>query len=219
MSKQKVIFITVGAVAIAGLVTFFLVGKKSDDGNLVPRFDLSGIFGGSRNEDLVPPENNKTGPVVLREGFELYVDENYGFSFQHPKDVNVTVFPEGDSGYMLLAQKPGARESFQIFISAFDEDPSTYAQGGVGPITPERIRQDLPNVAIENPLPVKIGEGKNVDALIYNSTHESLGKTREIWFIWPLLSQPHGNYLYQITTYADMDNFIGPILDTLKFNE
>ena len=79
-----------------------------------------------------------------------------------------------------------------------------------GPITPLRIEKDIPDIVIESPQEVLIGKDKKIQALIFFSKNESLGRTREVWFV------RNGN-LYQLTAYADLDGLIGPVLETLKF--
>ncbi len=139
-------------------------------------------------------------PVDQSSLTQEYRSADYGFSFKYPEGFSASELDD-DSGYVVLVQKSGEREGFQIFISEFDEE---------GPITPERIKQDLPDTVVSSPLQVLIGEKKDIPALIFLSKHESLGDVREVWF-------SVNGLLYQLTAYADMDNFIGPILETLRF--
>ena len=139
---------------------------------------------------------------------QAYTSADYGFSFKYPEEFSASELDD-DSGHTVLLQTSDAREGFQIFISAFDE-PFDPAQGKSGPITPERIKQDLPDMLINSPQQVLIGEQKDIPALIFLSKHESLGDVREVWFVV-------NGFLYQLTAYADLDNFIGPILETLSF--
>ena len=132
---------------------------------------------------------------------KTYSNAEIGLSFNYPDGFNVSGFAEGEIGYTILAQKSGSRESFQIFVSDFDEP---------GPITPPRIEKDIPDIVIESPQEVLIGKDKKIQALIFFSKNESLGRTREVWFV------QNGN-LYQLTAYADLDGLIGPVLETLKF--
>jgi hypothetical protein len=205
MFKTKTISIIIGFAVIGGLGYFFLVGKSGEDGGEMPKFSLASLWGGGLTESSEDDLRESGAPDD--NGLEVYQNQNYGFSFRHLAEMSVSEIPE-DTGFMVLVQSGGEKKSFQIFVLEYDEP---------GPITPERIKRDLPRMNMENPTPVKIGTDKTIDALIFFSDHPSLGKTREIWFVWPPDPYPHGNYLYQITTYADMDNFIGSILDTWKF--
>lgn len=111
---------------------------------------------------------------------------------------------EGD----LIWVQGTADKTFQVFVSPFDEPSSE--------LTPERIKSDLPNIEVNNPQSIVIGSG-NIPAVIFGSNNESLGEIREIWFVWPPDPLPHGNYLYQITAFANLDAFLGPILETWQF--
>ena len=153
----------------------------------------------------------RTSPV----GKKVYQNAVYGFSFEYPEDFRITEIPE-DLGTTILVEKPGTRESFQIFISEFDEP---------GPITAERVRQDLPDLPMENPQQVILGSRTSdgsptsggITALIFFGEDAALGKTREVWFIWPDDPRVAGNYLYQVTTYPDLDGLVGPVMDSLTF--
>ena len=130
---------------------------------------------------------------------QIFTSGTYGFSFQYPPDFNITEVDENNGGNTILAEGTN-KKSFQIFIAPFDEQ---------GSITPERIKKDLPGVAIENPQNVLIA-GKTITALLFFGKGENLTRTREIWFV------KNGN-LYQVTAYDNMDSVVGPLLESLRF--
>ena len=136
---------------------------------------------------------------------QTYNDDIYDFSFRFPDGLRAQKFPE-KSGDLILIEGIGEKV-FQVFISPFDEPSSK--------LTPERIKGDLPDMEVISPQQIVVGDGK-IPALMFNSRHQS-GDTREVWFVWPSDPQPHGNYLYQISAYADLDAFLGPILETWRF--
>lgn len=198
MNRTKTFSILIGIAAVAGVG--YLVLKNSGDWNKK-----------SETSNVALGEN----PVDKGTLTETYASPDFGFSFNYPKDFTVSELDD-ETGHTVLLQKQNAREGFQIYISVFDE-PFDPAQGKPGPITPERIKQDLPDMIINAPQEVLIGEKKDIPALIFLSKHESLGDVREVWFVWPFDPAIAGNYLFQLTAYADMDNFVGPILETLRF--
>ena len=65
-------------------------------------------------------------------------------------------------------------------------------------------------MVIENPQNVLTGAKKNIQGLIFFSKDESVGKTREVWFV-------HDEFLYQVTGHADLDSLIGQVMDSMKF--
>ncbi len=107
---------------------------------------------------------------------------------------------------MLIEKKEGSGQSFQIVISPFDEP---------GPLTLERIRQDLPDMAVEEPQKASIG---GAEALVFFTSDASLGKTREVWFVWPEDPGLYGNYLYRVTSRSEFDAELSKIMATFKFN-
>ena len=197
MSKQKLVSL-LAIIILAAAGVYIFVYKD---------FKVSEPPQGAENSGAPALGEN---PVDKGDLTEEYISPDFGFSFKYPKDFSATEL-EDDMGATVVLQKSGARDpstgsgnlGFQIYISEFDEE---------GPITPERIKQDLPDTVVNQPLQVLIGEKKDIPALIFLSKHESLGDVREVWFV-------SNGFLYQLTAYADMDNLIGPILETLRFQE
>ena len=183
--------------AIVGFVLFVLGAGFYFFWQGEVKFPAANISTGIISAEGLTSGGNKTSYNLLK----TYTNSQFGFSFKYPEGFNAGSFAESEEGTTVLVQKPNTKESFQIFISAFDES---------GPITPERIKKDIPDMAIEDPKEVIIGAEKNIRALIFFSKNESLDRTREVWFV------QKGN-LYQVTAYADLDVLIGSVLDTLNF--
>ena len=216
--NTKIVSIVIGILLIGGL-GIFIFNRQGENGSAPPVYGPAvsasssyftpvseGSGADSQNPAASTPEqrNSSAGNPVVPGRTDLvkfYSDSKLGISFNYPDGLNVSGFAEGDSGYTILAQKAGVREGFQIFVSDFDEP---------GPLTAERIKQDLPDMKIESPALALIGADKKISALIFFSESESLGRTREVWFL-------RGEKLYQLMTYADMDSFVGPVLETLTF--
>jgi hypothetical protein len=138
-----------------------------------------------------------------------YTDPVYGFSFQYPAELRVQNVP-ADTGYLVLAERPNANLGFQVFVRPFDEP---------APITPQRIQQELPSVMTDKGREISIGPKQAIPALLFSEHDQSLGTTSEVWFVWPPDPQPNGNYLYQVTTYADRANWLSAILATWRFEK
>lgn len=197
MKYQTIIKIIASIVAlgVASLVGAYLVAnKKAPDAERKSFYQ----FLTRANAPPEPRDQLDAPPQPIGEERTL-LSHPLGFSFEHPTDMTITSFDEGD-GEVMLGQGEGHR-SFQIFILPFDEE---------GVITPDRIKKDIPNMVIESPQQVLIGKNHDVTALIFLSESPELGKTREAWFAY-------SGYLYQVTTHADADSFIGPLLETWGF--
>ncbi len=163
--------------------------------------------GAPSESDTVTVDGGETQPIAAGDLSQVYVSDVYGFSFRYPEGLSVNDMSE-EAGSLVLVQGPG-QNSFQVFITPFDE--------AAAELTPVRIQADLPDIKIENSQDIVFGGG-NIPALIFEIENQSIGKTREIWFVWPPEPLPHGNYLYRVTAYSDMDAFLGPILETWSFN-
>lgn len=126
-----------------------------------------------------------------------YTNSAYGFSFAQPEGFTAIASPYGDFGEAVVIEKDETA-GFQIFIIPFDEP---------GPITPERIRIDLPDLVMNN-----IRQATLVDApaLVFDSVNEEVGETHEVWFA-------RNGYLYQIMTYKSFENEMNAILQTWRF--
>lgn len=121
------------------------------------------------------------------------------FSMKYPKDFTIQEFPIGEEGKKFVFESKDPGRGMEISVIPFDES---------GSITPERIKQDLPDAVINNPQNVSIIEG--VSALSFASTDEYIGDTFEVWFL-------HNGYLYQATTYRAFASQMEEMLKTMKF--
>lgn len=195
MSARNNIGIVIGLLLIGGLVWFFVGrGGSAETFKLVKLLNLSAGFGSavsdtSATASLLPSESSSAS--------SRYTHSAYGFSFDYPEGLTVSSFEEG-GGEVILAEGKAAGGGFQIYITPFDEP---------GPITAERIRQDLPDMIIHDPQRAAIG---GADALIFFSEDPSLGKLREAWF-------SRGGYLYQVTAPAAFDGELSKIMATFAF--
>lgn len=119
------------------------------------------------------------------------------FSIELPKDF--TSKEEDVDGFKkYIFESKEARKGFEIAVLPFDE---------VGPLTRERILQDLPDMIITDEKDIMIGE--EAPALAFESVDEGLGPTFEIWFIY-------GGNLYQARTYLEFGPQMTEILKTFK---
>lgn len=137
------------------------------------------------NLETNPDANNVSIPIELDEVFaepvvysalnRLYSRED--FSFKYPDGFKATTTPAETGEAVVVENANGS--GFQIFSSPFDEP---------GPITPERIWQDQPDMEINNPRNANLD---GVKALVFNGYDEALGETFEVWTV-------HNGKFYQI---------------------
>lgn len=194
--SPKLIIILLVAILIAGIIYFIFFNKKTPLESIVGDEIENEITGLEKTYTLTLSKDNPENNV--------YTDSQYKFSFEYPKDFTVTKFQEGEYGNTILVSRKdpstgSGQESFQIFIAPFDEP---------GPLTKERVLIDLPDLVINNPENRILKNG--AVALIFFSEESSIGKTREVWFI-------NGGYLYQISTYKELDGLVAAIISTWRF--
>ena len=209
-NKTFVIVAIVVIIIVAGIFIFLSNKKSSQQPN-----------GEENTVNNIPGQEQTYTVTASKEDDKnnLYTDSQYGFSFQYPKDFTATKFSDQEDTSTILVQyqqvstniandssqvsedtdKYPKNSGFQIFISWFDEP---------GPITKERVLQDLPDLTIKNAEQRVLKNG--VPALIFFSEEPSLGETREIWFI-------NNGYLYQVTATKEIDSLVAQIVGTWKF--
>jgi hypothetical protein len=129
-----------------------------------------------------------------------YKDTESKTAFTYPNKLKITETPiEGvEGGKTILAETGEAKKGFEMVVLPFDE---------AGPLTKERILQDIPDKVINNEKNVTVG--KNIPALAFDSEDESIGPTYEIWFV-------SNGFIYQARTYPDFGVSMGEILKTFK---
>lgn len=142
-----------------------------------------------------------------------YENEKYGFSFRYPKDFSVQEFAEGDAGDVVLFQKAGEQNGFQVFIAPFDEDIT---------LTAERIRKDVPNITMKNPQPVTIGrkaafartlsDARVIGGVAFVSESPAFGESFEIWFV-------HRGHLFQASAYRASEEVVRDVVRTWRFSD
>jgi hypothetical protein len=132
---------------------------------------------------------------------ETFTSMGKDFSFKYPASFTVQVVPQ-DSGEVILVQDIKTSIGAQIVITPFE--------GGDIDITPELIRESVPDMEVSDPQEVLIGVNRK--GLAFKSDNESFGgKSRDVWFVYK-------GKLYQITTYEELDEFLKGVFSTWSFH-
>ena len=132
-----------------------------------------------------------------------YSDSSYRFSFKYPEGFTVTVVPSAEEGQgeTVLIESSDNKVGVQIIISPYGSDAD---------ITAEMIARDIPELKISDAQPVEIGPSRKGLAFMSDNPAFS-GKSREVWFVF-------NKNLYQISTYAENDEFLKKMFSTWQFN-
>ncbi len=125
------------------------------------------------------------------------------FSLQYPDTLQATSSKGDDGSETIIFSGPEQPDAaghmgFQIFVSQYS---------GSAPIDGQFVHDAFPSLAVNDPVQIVFGDG--VPGLVFMSMDETIGKTRELWFA-------RGGYLYQVTTYADLDGWLAGIFKTWR---
>lgn len=140
-----------------------------------------------------------TSAITIATDSREYKSSLYDFSLHYPDELTVSEFNEGGGSRTITFANAETGYSFQIFITPYYQDV----------VTPERFNLDVPSGVFEEPLTVLID---GIPATAFFSSNPIMGETREVWII-------HGGYLYEVTTYKELDNWLAKIMQTWKFLE
>lgn len=181
----------IGALIVIGGITFFVSDSKNLL-NLGNGVDISTLVG----TDVTSIAVAETVTSDFKDT-ETYTHAS-GFSFNYPKSYTVGEFEEGD-GHMVLLQDPSKNIGLQISVRPFDED--------ITALTEARIRQDLPDIAMEGVVAVNIA---GVEGLAFKSRGDTFGESVEVWFV-------SSGKLYQISTYASQAALLERVINSFQF--
>jgi len=196
-NHKQTALIVIAAIVIGGIFLYMQFNDNSTSSDT--QISEEEIRGGTV-EDVLPSGGEGVGEVDSDSGMQRYTNTKYNFSFVYPKGFSIGSFKEGYDGEIVLVQDEDRKQGFQVYIIPFDES---------GPLTLSRIKQDLPDLRIDNPQVVVIAGG-SISALLFESQSESYDRSREIWFMYD-------GFMYQVTTRAGADDFIGPVMESWRF--
>jgi hypothetical protein len=188
--RQQLIGAVLG-VALLGLGTWYFLRDPNEGGSSLADLNTASLWQLS--------DANETSPDQTEVGtFDtVYENHAFGFRFNYPSAMEVSE-SEDAGGYVILAEEGAGKRNFQIFILPWDE--------GEGVLSPERIRADLPDIAIINPQVATLPNGQ---ALIFESEEAGM-QTREVWIV-------KAGYLYQITAPLAFDGTLAALMASWQF--
>ena len=140
---------------------------------------------------------------IIDSEHQRFVHPRYGFSLVLPMGLKVLRVDEGQSTETIIFEpKDGDTRleipRFQMFVTPYLPKA----------ITEERLRKDIPSGNIESITSILIGNDRKIDAAMFKSTVQTLGESREVWFI-------KNGFLFEVTTPLAHDTWIASILNTL----
>ncbi|MDO8561605.1 MAG: hypothetical protein Q7S05_02140 [bacterium] len=189
---SKNIFIAVGVLVMLGVGFYFYTHTATTPSVSTDTVEMIPI-------SYTPPTSD-AAPA----GSHTYTNAQFHFSLQYPQDFNVKDRAEAGGAHTTTFESADGHE-FQIFIRPYAE-----AQ-----ITALQIKIDTHGSAKGTPQEVVIGS--DIHALLFESADPVLGALREVWFIYPEPGRGVQSYLFEVTTYLELDTWLADILKTLQF--
>jgi hypothetical protein len=130
-----------------------------------------------------------------------YTNDEFRFSLKMPDGFRSSELPPDDSGAKTILLQDAQGNGIQIYITPDIGDMRT--------LTASDIRASIPDMQVENEQIVEIGD--DYKGIAFMSDNEAFsGASREVWFYF------RGN-LYQISTYARLDNLLQAMFVTWRF--
>ncbi len=182
-------------VLIAGIALYFGLNDKDSLTRLNLVNVMPSVTPAEGQEAVIESDPVFAQPLIYGQLKQLYSGQNY--SFKYPDGFKVSPSPVGDLEEIVTIENSKG-SGFQIFILAFDES---------GPITPERIQQDLPDAEINDPKNADLDGAKT---LVFNGYDEDMGETFESWTV-------HKGKLYQISGPKTAERLVIETLETWEW--
>lgn len=197
-SKYKTILSYTVVIAILGFGAY----------KYFTRPNISEIFSGNQTAGSIfatgdtPANQQNTNSETLPArtppaGFKEYRSEAYKFSLFYPESLSVKEYKESGGAQTITFSDNQDEYSFQIFVLPFKENQ----------VTEKRFKMDVPSGVLKEPVDVMID---SIRATAFFSTNAIMGDTREVWFI-------KNGFLYEVTTYKELDTWLAGIMQSWKF--
>lgn len=143
-----------------------------------------------------PPAITTVDPATLT---QTYTHPEDHFSFKYPEGYTTSDIKD-DTGETLVVQNSKG-QGIQIHIQPIDED--------VKVIDADKVKADVPDIAVINPQEVEIGNSNK--GVAFQSDNPAFGgESREVWFAF-------NKNFYQISTYMAYDPLLQAIFQTWQF--
>jgi hypothetical protein len=137
-----------------------------------------------------------------------YENKSFHFGLLYPQELKATEYKEKGGALTVSFQNPSTNEGFQVYVTPFSGKQIDTARFKLD--EPSGVMQSPTDVWIDCAPPKPCAEGGGVKATMFLGKNAVMGDTREVWFI-------HGGYLYEVTTYKDLDSWLGGVMQTWKF--
>ena len=191
-----------GCVALLGLVIYGMHRSGQRAENIAENISTTSSSSTSTStQELLdqfaashaPTSHPRTPP----QGFSEYHNLKYHFSLFYPTSLPAVEYMEENGGYTVSFQGKPGQPGFQIYIVPYSESK----------VSEKQFKLDEPSGVMKAPSNMEVD---GVFATRFYSANVAMGDTLEVWFI-------RGGYLYEVTTYKQLETSLIEILKTWKF--
>lgn len=153
---------------------------------------------------LIPSQNNQADmptQIVVAPLTQKYTNDKLRFTFNYPEVYTVREVAS-EIGTSVLIEDEVSGKGVQIYVTPYTDSDTT--------ITQKRVENEVGDMSVIDPQPIVLGAGEG-EGLAFKSDNQDFGgASREAWFIV-------GGHLYQISTYAEYDEFLKAVFATWNF--
>ena len=212
---------TYGAVivvilAVGGGIFFIQRGKEDNALSAAPGVNLASL---GPSQSLFENPSEKLSPtadqvaatpdlatqIALPDqppaGYIEYQNNKYHFLYWHSQEAKITEYDEGGGAATVVQENIAKQRGLQIFVVPYSGTT----------ISDARFNKDEPSGVRYNIKDTTVGV-KRIPAVTFNGYDETLGDTREVWFI-------HNGFLYEVTTLKGFGDWFIDIMQTWRFTD
>ena len=146
--------------------------------------------------------HNRFGAKLARIIPDAYPGDAYSggavASMLYPNDLKFKEY-QGGSDTTVVFENAKTGKGFQIFVKPYEHEQ----------ISLDQLKMDLSSGIVKDPVDISVD---GVGATMFYSQNSAIGDTREVWFV-------KNGFLYEVTTYKELDAWLSSIMQTWKFLE
>jgi hypothetical protein len=144
-----------------------------------------------------PPSVSESTAQDAARGLRKYKNTAFHFSLLYPQNLQLQEYKELGGGLTVTFQDVAAQQEVQVFVTPYGDAQITDARFKLD--EPSGIKIDSTNIVVDG-----------AKGMEFFSSAPTMDDTREVWFI-------KNGYLYEVTTFKELDSWLQQILQTWQF--
>lgn len=187
-------FLVLGIVVVSGITAWLWLDSSAGESIVIPKLKFPGAN----------PAETQSAAAYTVPAFqgETYRNSRFGFSLALPEGFRAQELPRDERGGVAIVLQDARGDGIQIYVTPNVGDYTTLTAGDV--------RAAIPDMHVTDDMPVEIGE-HNTGVAFMSDNDAFGGASREVWFYF-------GGNLFQISTYAHLDELLKAMFGTWQFS-